>query len=133
MKKTFIFFLIFYCSKCYSQTYKVESEKGKKIEGVLFYSNNKNSTSNKNGIVDLSPYADDETINIFHIGYKRTQLQKKDIQNNLIILNSSNVLIDEVVLHKSLNVDENKTKVMLFLECSRLHSIVHRQLNIILK
>ena len=112
MKKTFIFFLIFYCSKCYSQTYKVESEKGKKIEGVLFYSNNKNSTSNKNGVVDLSTYADDEIIDIFHIGYKRTQLQKKDIQNNLIILNSSNVLINEVVLHTSLNVEENKTQVI---------------------
>ena len=112
MKKTFIFFLIFYCSKCYSQTYKVESEKGKKIEGVLFYSNNKNSTSNKNGIVDLSPYADDEIIDVFHIGYKRTQLQKKDIQNNLIILNSSNVLLNEVVLHTSLNIEENKTQVI---------------------
>ena len=77
----------------------------------MFYSNNKNSTSNKNGIVDLA-HMDDEIIDVFHIGYKRTQLQKKDIQNNLIILNSSNVLLNEVVLHTSLNIEENKTQVI---------------------
>ena len=85
MKKVFIFLLTFNCFFSYSQMYKVENENGKKIEGALFYSKNKNSTSNKNGVVDLSSYIDDELIDVFHIGYKRTQLQKKTFK--IIILN----------------------------------------------
>lgn len=112
MKKVFIFLLTFNCFFSYSQMYKVENENGKKIEGALFYSKNKNSTSNKNGVVDLSSYIDDELIDVFHINYKRLQLRKKDILDNLIILNTNNVLLDEVILHTSLNVEENKTQVI---------------------
>ena len=77
MKKVFIFLLTFNCFFSYSQMYKVENENGKKIEGALFYSKNKNSTSNKNGVVDLSSYIDDELIDVFHINYKDYNCEKK--------------------------------------------------------
>ena len=92
--------------------YIVENENGKKIEGTLFYSKIKIALPNKNGVVDLSSYIDDELIDVFHINYKRLQLRKKDILDNLIILNTNNVLLDEVILHTSLNVEENKTQVI---------------------
>ena len=44
-------FFHFFLSNFYSNR-----RKRKKIEGVLFYSNNKNMTSNKSGVVDLSKF-----------------------------------------------------------------------------
>ena len=50
MKKILILILIGFCYLSFSQTFTVVNENGENIEGVLFYSNNKNINSNKRGL-----------------------------------------------------------------------------------
>ena len=111
MKKIITLILIGYSSISFSQTFTVMNENGKKLEGVLFYSNNKNMTSNKSGEVDLSKFKEIEWIDIYHISYKKKKI-KKEITNNLIILQSNNIELEEVSIHSSLDVEENKTQVI---------------------
>ena len=110
MKKILTLILVGYSFVSFSQTYRVIDENGKKIEGVLFYSNNKNMTSKKSGVVDLSKFQEMEWIDIYHISYKRDRIKKENITNNLIVLQSNNIELEEVYIHGSLNVEENKTQ-----------------------
>ena len=112
MKKTLTLILVGCCYISLSQTFTVKDENGKSIEGVLFYSNNKNMTSNKRGVVDLSKFNDEELIDIYHISYKRERIKKGEIDNNLIVLQSNNIELKEVNIHSSLSVEENKTQVV---------------------
>ena len=112
MKKTLTLILVGCCYISLSQTYTVKDENRKTLEGVLFYSNNKNMTSDKRGVVDLSKFNDVELIDIYHISYKRERIKKRDITNNLIVLRSNNIELKEVSIHSSLNVEENKTQVV---------------------
>ena len=112
MKKILSLILIGYSFISFSQTFTVINENGEKIEGVLFYSNNKNRMSNKNGIVDLSNFKELELIDIYHISYKRKKIKKGGLSNNLIRLQSNNIKLKEVSIHSSLNVEENKTQVV---------------------
>ncbi|MAO71524.1 MAG: hypothetical protein CMD02_03320 [Flavobacteriales bacterium] len=112
MKKILTLILIGYSFISFSQTFKVIDENGKKIGGVLFYSNNKNMTSNKSGRVDLSKFQNVEWIDVYHISYKRERIKKENITNNLIVLQSNNIELEEVSIHSSLNVEENKTQVI---------------------
>lgn len=112
MKKIITLILIGYPFISFSQTYTVVNENGKKIEGVLFYSNNKNITSNKSGIVDLSKFKEMESIDIYHVSYKRDRIKKVEVTNNLIVLQTNNFELKEVNIHSSLNIEENKTQVI---------------------
>ncbi len=112
MKKTLTLILVGCCYISLSQTFTVKDENGKSIEGVLFYSNNKNMTSNKRGVVDLSKFNNEELIDIYHISYKRERIKKGEIDNNLIVLQSNNIELKEVNIHSSLSVEENKTQVV---------------------
>ena len=76
MKKIITLILIGFSFISFSQTYTVMSENGKRIDGVLFYSNNKNVTSNKRGVVDLSKFKEMELIEVYHVSYKRERIKR---------------------------------------------------------
>lgn len=110
----YIISLVFVCYSVtlFSQKYIVQNLNGDRVEGVLFYSDNKNHSSNKKGEVDLSSFNLYEEIEIYHISYMYQKLVKKNIKNNIIILKSNSVKIEEINVHSSIKTEENKTQVI---------------------
>ena len=105
-------FFIFSSFTLASQKYIVQNLNGDRVEGVLFYSENKNSSSDKKGEVDLSAFEIHEEIELYHISYIYQKIIKNSIKNNTIILKPSSIKIKEVNVHSSLKTEENKTQVI---------------------
>jgi len=110
----YIISLVFVCYSVtlFSQKYIVQNLNGDRVEGVLFYSDNKSHSSNKTGEVDLSSFSLYEEIEIYHISYMYQKIVKKNIKNNIIILKSNSIKIGEISVHSSLKTEENKTQVI---------------------
>lgn len=112
MKYIISLVFVFYSVTLVSQKYIVQNLNGDRVEGVLFYSDNKNHSSNKTGVVDLSSFTLYEEIEIYHISYMYQKIVKKNIKNNIIILKSNSIKIGEISVHSSLKTEENKTQVI---------------------
>ena len=89
MKKILTLILIGYSFYFFLSNLYSNRRKRKKNRGVLFYSNNKNMTSNKSGVVDLSKFQEMEWIDVYHISYKRDRIKKENIIIILLIFNQT--------------------------------------------
>ena len=77
------------------------------IENVNFKSGDKLSISNKEGIVDISSFNHNESIEITHIGYNKKIIIKDSFNINNIILIRKSTIIQEISIHSSLNTNQN--------------------------
>ena len=112
MKYIISLVFVFYSITLVSQKYIVQNLNGDRVEGVLFYSDDKSLSSNKTGEVDLSSFNLYDEIEIYHISYMYQKIVKKNIKDKIIILKSNPIKIKEVSVHSSLKMEENKTQVI---------------------
>ena len=82
------------------------------IENVNFKSGDKLSISNKEGIVDISSFNHNESIEITHIGYNKKIIIKDSFNINNIILIRKSTIIQEISIHSSLNTNQNKSQII---------------------
>ena len=83
MKYIISLVFVFYSITLVSQKYIVQNLNGDRVEGVLFYSDDKSLSSNKTGEVDLSSFNLYDEIEIYHISYMYQKIVKKNIKDKI--------------------------------------------------
>ena len=96
----FYFFLLFTITS-FSQNLKIIDENNKPVIGASVFSDLSNyETTDKNGLVSLSTFLDNDTLTINQYGFKEQKLLKSKL-NETIVLLYDNELLDEVVISAS--------------------------------
>ena len=88
MKKVIVLIIIIIFSKALLSQDLIIADKltGKAIKGVHITSKQNGSTTNKNGLIKLNIFSNDDLLNINHIGYIKEISKKLVIFDNLIII-----------------------------------------------
>jgi len=110
--KLTILLLLILAKISYSQNITIlDSETKLALNNVLVYNDNQTKfvISNKNGIVNLDKFNDDEEVLIEHVSYQFVFFKKKDLikKGDILYLVKTNDLLPEVVL----SVSNNKIKL----------------------
>ena len=100
MKKIFLVFILIYTKLIFGQKIIIRDSVSKSpIENVSLSFKQLGVTSDKNGVVDITMFENDDTIDISHISYKTKSILKKEIKN-IIYLSKKTFILPVIVLNE---------------------------------
>jgi len=104
MKKILLLFLFFYSNNLFSQIVAIkDSLLNTTIKNVNLSYQNIGTSTDKNGIVNISVFNDDNLIKITHVGYHSKKILKKDIAKVIYLQQKTNLLPD-IVLSENIKI-----------------------------